>query len=150
MLPRIIKAGVKGVIYFVLIYVAPMLLISQLSRLAPDLFAGYGHLLGLFAAVIIFFVVASELTSGTIFQHAFNVGRALVLIVFFVLALNGGIISLNLNVESVPINVLADLRIYLIMLITIDLIGLARSILQAVNFLSEKAEQQLPMPKPVE
>jgi hypothetical protein len=57
---------------------------------------------------------------------------------------------LNLNVESVPINVFADLRIYLIMLITIDLIGLAKSILQAVNFLSERAEQQLPLPRPVE
>jgi len=150
MLPRIVKAAVKGAIYFALLYLVPTLLISQISRLVPDIFADYGQLLGLFAAVIIFFVVASELTSRTIFQHAFNVGRALVLIVFFVLALNGGIVSLNLNVENAPINIWADLRIYLVILITIDLIGLAKSILQAVNFLSERAEQQLPLPRPVE
>jgi len=150
MLPRIVKATVKGAVYFVFLYLVPQLLISQMAEVAPELFAGYGQLLGLFAAVVIFFVVASELTSGSIFQHAFNVGRALILIIFFVLALNGGIVSLNLNVESVPINIWADLRIYLMMLITIDLIGLARSILQAVSFLSEKAEQQLPSPRPIE
>ncbi len=118
-----------------------MLLISQVSAIAPELFADYTQLLGLFATVVIFFVVASELTSGTIFQHAFNVGKALILIIFFVLALNGGIVSFSLNLQGVPINVWADLKVYLIMLITIDLIGLAKSILQAVNFLSEKSEK---------
>lgn len=150
MLPKIVKAAVKGAIYFVLIYLVPTLLISQISKLAPDFFAGYGQLLGLFAAVMIFFVVASELTSGTIFEHAFNVGRALIIIVFFLLALNGGIVSLNINTEGAPISIWADLRIYLLMLITIDLIVLAKSILQAVNFLSERAEQQLPLLKPAE
>jgi len=148
MLPRIVKAAIKGVLYFVFLYVFPIFLISQVSGFAPELFAGYGQLLNLFVAVVIFFVVASELTSGTIFQHAFNVGKAIILMIFFVLALNGGIVSLNLNVEGMPINVWADLRVYLMMLITIDLLGLAKSILQAVNFLSEKTEQQLPTPQP--
>jgi len=148
MLPRIVKAAIRGVLYFVFLYVFPMFLISQVSGFAPELFAGYGQLLNLFVAVVIFFVVASELTSGTIFQHAFNVGKAIILMIFFVLALNGGIVSLNLNVEGMPINVWADLRVYLMMLITIDLLGLAKSILQAVNFLSEKTEQQLPTPQP--
>jgi hypothetical protein len=142
------KAAVKAVLYFVLLYLVPSLLISQLSEFAPELFADYSQLLRLFVAVVIFFVVASELTSGTIFQHAFNIGKAIILIVFFVLALGGGIISLNLNFESVPINIWADIRVYLMMLITIDLLGLAKSVLQAVNFLSEKAEQQIPIPQP--
>jgi hypothetical protein len=150
MLPRIVKATVKGVVYFILLYAVPRFFVSQLSEVAPELVAGYAQLLGLFAAVVIFFVVASELTSGTIFQHAFNVGKAIILLIFFVLALNGGIVSLSLNLESIPIKILVDLRTYLIMLITIDLIGLARSILQAVSFLSEKAEQQLPALKPAE
>lgn len=150
MFPKIIKAAVKGVVYFILLYVVPRFFISQLSELAPELVGGYAQLLGLFTAIVIFFVVASELTSGTIFQHAFNVGKAIILLLFFVLALNGGIVSLSLNLESVPINFLVDLRIYLIMLITIDLIGLARTVLQAVSFLSEKAEKQLPALKPAE
>jgi len=147
-LPRIVKAAVKAVLYFVFLYLMPTLLISQLSEFAPELFTSYSQLLSLFVAVVIFFVVASELTSGTIFQHAFNIGKAIILIIFYILALKGGTISLNLNVESVPINIWADLRVYLMMLITIDLLGLAKSLLQAVNFLSEKTEQQVPTPQP--
>lgn len=147
MLPRIAKGAVKAVLYFIFLYLVPTMLISQLSEFAPELFANYSQLLRLFVAVVIFFVVASELTSGTIFQHAFNIGKAISLIIFYVLALNGGIISLNLNIESVSINIWADLRVYLMMLITIDLLGLAKSLLQAINFLSEKTEQQVPTPQ---
>lgn len=149
MLPRIVRALIKGLLYFVFLYFVPMFFISQVSAFAPELFASYGQLLDVFVAVVIFFVVASELTSGTIFKYAFNVGKAIILIVFFVLALNGGVVSLSLNFEGTNIGIWADLRIYLVILITIDLLGLAKSILQAVNFLSEKAEQQLPKPQPI-
>lgn len=150
MLPRIVKAAIKGLLYLVFLYALPMLFISQVSEIAPELFAGYGQLLNIFIAIIIFFVVAGELTSGTIFQHAFNIGKAIILIIFFVLALSGGIVSLNLNLGGMNINIWVDLRIFLIMLITIDLLGLAKNILQAVNFLSEKTEQQLPRLQPAE
>lgn len=151
MLPRIAKAVVKGILYFVIFYVFPMFLVSQVSQLAPQLFADYGQTLFMFAAVLIFFAVASELTSGTIYQHALNIGKAIILMVFFVLALNGGIIKLDLDlIETQRISILADVRIYLLMLIAIDLLGLAKSVLQAVNFLSEKADRQLPQPRPAE
>jgi hypothetical protein len=123
-----------------------MFIISSLSGLAPGVFTDYGQLLNVFVAIIIFFVVASELTSGTILQHAFNIGKALILMVFIVLALEGGIVSINFQ----GINIVADLRLYLFMLLTIDFLGLAKSVLQAVNFLSEKTESQLPTPSPKE
>jgi len=144
MLPRIVKAVIKGLLYFVFLYVLPMFLISQVSSVAPELFAGYGNLLNLFAGIVIFFVVASELTSGTIFQHGFNIGKAIILIAFFVLAFNGGFVELEVR----GIRIWTDLRILLVVLIALDLLGLAKSILQAVNFLSEKAEKQLPPPQP--
>lgn len=151
MLPRIIKAVIMGLLYFVLFYAVPMLLVSQVSRFAPELFSDYGQIVTLFAAVVIFFVVAGEITSGTIFQHAFSIGRALILIIFFVVALDGGIVKLNVDViENMPINITADLRVYLMMLIVIDLIGLAKSVLQALNFLSERTEKQLPQPQPAD
>jgi len=150
MLPRIVKATIKAVFYFVFLYVLPRFLISQLAELAPEIFGLYGQYLNVFVAIVIFFVVASELTSGTIFQHAFNIGKAIILIMFFVLAFNGGIVSFDLNMEGPPIGIWADLRIYLAMLIFIDLLGLAKTILQAVNLLSEKAEQQLPAVQPKE
>lgn len=150
MLPKIAKAVVKGLLYFVLLYMVPMFLISQVAGPAPAFFGDYQQILTVFAALVIFFAVAGELTSGTIYQHALNIGKALILIIFFVLALNGGIVSMDLEVmEGQQISIMADLRIFLMMLIAIDLLGLAKSVLQAVNFLSEKAEGQVPQPQPV-
>ena len=148
MLPRIVKATVKAVLYFILLYFIPTLIVSQLSAMAPEIFGVYENYLAIFAAIVIFTVVASELTAGTIFQHVFNIGRALILIVFFILALQGGIISQDIAVEPVRLHFIVDLRVYLAMLISIDLLSLAKSMLQAVSFLSERVEQQHPTPQP--
>jgi hypothetical protein len=148
MLPRIVKATVKAVLYLILLYIIPMMIVSQLAAMAPEIFADYMDYLTIFAAIVIFSVVASELTAGTIFQHAFNIGRALILIVFFILALRGGIISQDIAVESFHVHFLVDLRIYLAMLISIDLLNLAKSLLQAISFLSERVEQGHPTPQP--
>jgi hypothetical protein len=144
MLPRVVKAVIKGSLWFIFLYVVPMLIISSLSKFAPEIFSSYEQLLPVFVAIILFFVVASELTSGTIFQHAFNIGKALILMILIVYALQGGIISIDI----MNIHIFADLRIYLAMLLTIDLLGLAKNVLQAINFLSEKTESQLSTPKP--
>jgi len=144
MLPKIVKAVVKGLLWFIFLYVVPMFIISSLSTLAPELFSRYEQLLPIFVTFTLFFVVASELTSGTIFQHAFNIGKALILMIFIVVALEGGIVALDFQV----LHLVADLRVYLAMLLTIDLLGLAKSVLQAINFLSEKTESQLPTPSP--
>ena len=151
MLPRVAKALAKGLVYFVLFYALPMFLVRQVSGFAPGFFADYEQLVTLFAAVIIFFAVATELTSGTIYQHALNIGKALILIMFVVLAFDGGIMKLDLDIaEGQRIGIIADLRVYLMMLVAIDLLGLARSVLQAVNFLSDKTEKQVPQPQPYE
>jgi len=144
MLPRIVMAVIKGLLWFVLLYVVPMLIISSLSKFAPEIFSSYGHLLQVFVAIVLFFVVASELTSGTILQHAFNIGKALILMIFIVIGLQGGIVALDFQ----GFHVVADLQIYIAMLLTIDLLGLAKNVLQAINFLSEKDESQLPAPSP--
>lgn len=151
MLPRITKALVKGLLYLVLFYALPMFLVRQVSGFAPRLFADYEQLVTLFAAVVIFFAVTTELTSGTIYQHALNIGKALILIIFLVLALGGGVMKLDLDVmEGQRIGIVADLRIYLMMLVAIDLLGLAKSVLQTVKFLSDETEKQMPQLQPQE
>ena len=144
MLPRVIKAVIWGLLWFVFLYALPMLLISILSRIAPTLFERYGLYLDVFIITILFFVVASELTAGTIFQHALNIGKALILMMFIVYALSGGIVAIDLE----NIHVVADLRIYLLMLLMIDFLGLAKDVLQAINFLSERTEKQRSTPSP--
>lgn len=151
LLPRIAKAAIKGIIYFALFYILPIFLVSQLSQFAPQLFAQYEHTVTVFAAILIFFVVASELTSGSIYQHALNIGKALILILFFVFALNGGILKLDIDIAGTQrVSLVANLTIFLLMLIAVDLLGLAKSVLQAVNFLSAKTDRQIPMPRPAD
>jgi hypothetical protein len=113
---------------------------SALPEGVPNVFSMYEQVFGIFTIVIIFFAIASEITSGTIFQQMFNIGKALVLMVLIVLTLESGIIKVNFQ----NICITADLTFYLAMLLTIDLVGLAKSVLQVINFLSEKAERQLP------
>lgn len=150
MLPRIAKAAVKGILYLIFLYIVPLLIVAQLSAIAPDMFSTYIGYLTIFAAIIIFFVVASELTAGTIYQHALNIGRAIVLIFFFILVLQGGIVSRDFVAQSYNFHFVVDLRIYLAMLISIDLLSLGKSVLQAINFLSQRVEQQYPTPQPAE
>ncbi len=135
-LPKVLKATVMGLLWFFLLYVLPTLLLSEL---AEEAFPGYTQLFSTFAIVIVFFVVVSELLAGTIFQYALNIGKTLVFIGFFISALNGGF--LELDFETVHIE--ADLRVYLAMLLTINFLGLAKSLLQAIDFLAKKTERQI-------
>lgn len=135
-LPRALKATVMGLLWFFLLYIIPTLLLSEL---AEEVLPGYTQLLSTFAIVIVFFVVVSELLAGTIFQHVFNIGKALVFMAFFIYALNGGFIAFDLEFVHIE----ADLRVYLAMLLTIDFMGLAKSLLQTIDFLAKKTERQL-------
>lgn len=138
--PRITKAVIKGFLWFLLLYMVPMLILSMVS--APiDFFQEYTTYIGVFAAIAVFFVVIAELLSKTVFQHACNIAKALVMMVFFVHALNGGFLTVNF--ETIRISV--DLRVYLAMLLAISFLGLAKSALQTLNFLSEKiTDDKLP------
>lgn len=136
MIPKVLKATVMGLLWFFLLYALPTLLLSELLE---EVLPGYTQLLSIFAIVIVFFVVVSELLAGTIFQYAFNIGKALVFMAFFIYALNGGFIAFDLEFVHIE----ADLRVYLAMLLTIDFLGLVKSLLQAIDFLGKKTERQL-------
>jgi nitrate/nitrite transporter NarK len=151
MMPRVAKATIKGLLFLLLFYIIPMFFLSQVAGFAPQLSEDFQQRVAVFAAIAIFFAVATELTSGTIYQHALSIGRALILIVYFVIALEGGILKMDLDIiEGQQVSIMADLRTYLMILISIDLLGLAKSVLQMVNFLSERTEKQLPQPLPRE
>lgn len=128
-----------GLLWFFLLYVFPTFLLCQLPTQAREMLQSYTQVLSSFAIVIVFFVVVSELLTGTIFQHVLNIGKALVFMAYFIYALNGG--SIAFDFESMHIE--ADLTVYLAMLLVIDLLGLAKSLLQAINFLVKKTESQL-------
>ena len=143
--PRVAKAALRGFIMFLLTYLLPALMME--AFMSPELPfgefpSGYMVLFYAFSAIVVFFAVATELFSGTILQHAFSIGRALVLIIYFVYALNGGILTSTFQIpgQQQVMRVFADLRAFLAVLIFINLLGFAKGMLQAIKFLSGKAE----------
>ena len=125
------KAALIGLATFLLVYFIPTLLFP-ISVLPAE----YEPLLHLFVAIMVFFAVAIELFSETIIHHALKIARNVVLMAFFVYSFNGGIVAVDVEM----VHVIVDLRVLLAMLILINLLNLARNILGAVNFLSEKNE----------
>ena len=127
--PRVVKAVLSGIIIYLAFYF--------LSSFIPEvLFLGYEQLVFVFTMILIVFTVLHELSAGTILQYAFSFARALLLIIYFVYALNGGIITANMGTMRLTI----DIRVFLAMLISVNILGLTKSMFEAINFLSGKEE----------
>jgi hypothetical protein len=92
-----------------------------------------------FMMIYIALMIIGELTSGSIFQHFFGAAKALFVIGYLLLSLNGGIFGFSLE----GINLMIDLRLFLMIATLLGLLGLAKSVLQAINYMSEKAEPML-------
>ena len=75
----------------------------------------------MFLAIAVFFAVARQLFSGTILQHVLSVAKAL-----------------TPPIGEATSKIIADLRVFLAMLILIYSLGLAKSIIQAINFLASE------------
>jgi len=139
--PRAIKAALWGFITFLMYYIPYRLLLIP-ALMFPEIFPlGINTLFNAFVAIAVFFAVAVQLFSGTILQHVFGVARALTLIVYFIYAFEGGIITLTPSIGEATLKIIADIRIFLAMLILIYLLGLAKSIIQAINFLASEKDQ---------
>ena len=58
------------------------------------------------------------------------------MILYLIFALNGG--TVGITVQNV--NLVVDLHLFLVVAILLGLVGFAKSVLQAINFLNEKTE----------
>jgi uncharacterized ion transporter superfamily protein YfcC len=122
-----IKATLVYMLYFVL---SPYL--AALSTVAP----GFAETIELFVAITIVLMILSDLTANTIYQCFINVGRAIFMIGYLVFALGDGV--LNIGLESFSLTV--DLTVFYAIAGMLGLLGLARSVMQAINFMSQRAE----------
>ena len=133
--PRIIKAALLVIITYLALY-----FLSAFIEPFQSFFPWYAPTTNLFAAVFMIFLVAGVFTSGTIYQYVFGVARALVMMIFFIYVLNGGIVALAVPVEGASVNVMVDLTVILAMLVLICLLGIGKNVVQAINFVSAKVE----------
>jgi len=132
---RVFKAASWGFITYLLVYY-PLMLIYSFEALP----FGYNQLFNVFLTMIVFFAVVTKLFSGTILEYAFSIAKTLIIITYFFYVFNGGVISLTVPVSGTTVNLVLDLRAFLAMLIFVNLLALAKSVLQAMNFLARKAE----------
>ncbi len=128
------KATIKGLIAYVIYFFAWSFL-SPLSQLIP----GLQQMIETFVAIYIVLMVLGELTSGTIYQHFFNAAKALFIIAYMLMSLKGGMFGFSFENVSLMI----DLRMFVVIAMLLSLLSLAKSVLQAIDFMNEKAEPRL-------
>ena len=137
--PRILKAVIWGSLTFLIVYYLPMMFYPQ-DILPID----YITPLIQFAAIAVFFAVAGQLFSGTIIGCGFGVARAIVVIAYFFMVSEGGVFSLTLPFGENIVNLAFDLSLFLLMIIAVNLLGIAKNILEAISILSEDANEIKP------
>ncbi|MEM3596945.1 MAG: hypothetical protein QXJ53_02280 [Candidatus Bathyarchaeia archaeon] len=128
---KALKATVKGLLFYALYFVSWMF-VAPVANMVP----GLREAVETFVAVYITFMIVGEFTSGTIFQFFFAAARDLFVIGYLLISLNGGLIGGSFQ----NINFVLDIRIFLMLTVLLGLLGLAKTVLQAINYVSEKAE----------
>jgi hypothetical protein len=125
------KAAIKTLVV-VIIY----MIVSQLLAPASSYVPGLQQMLQNFVVVYIALMVISDLTSGTIFQYIFSAARSGFVIAFLIISLKSGIFSYTFG----NVSLMVDLRVILVVVMLLELLGMARSVIQEIDFISQKAE----------
>jgi hypothetical protein len=128
---RALKAAIKGILFYIIYFVLSQLL-APVSTLVP----GLQQMIETFFIVYIVLMIVGDLTSGTIYQHFFNVTEALFVIGYLLFSLRRGVFGTSFE----NVSLMVDLRLFLVIAVLLSLLGLAKTVLQAINYMSEKAE----------
>ena len=128
---RIVKATVKAIlIYLVYFLLAPML--APLFGLIP----GFMESIEVFVAVYIALMILSDLTAKTVFQYFFQTARDLFFMGYLLLSMGDGVFNTSYENFSLTVN----LTLFYTVAVLLSVLGLARTILQAINFMHERTE----------
>lgn len=140
-LPRVLKAAFWGFLMG-----GETLLFSSLPmfREIPFLPSGYEPFFYGSMAVFVSFEVAIQLSSGTILQYALGAARALAVMMMLIFLSDGGVMTMTIPIEAVTLQLVLDFSVFLAMFLLISLLGIAKNVLQAICFLSERVEQLPP------
>ena len=128
---RVAKAAVKAILFYLLYF----LLTSMLSPLF-GMIPGFSESIEAFVIVYIVLMILGDLTSKTVFQHFFNTTRSLFFIGYLILSMGDGMFSANYESFSLTVN----FTLFYAIAATLSLLGFARTILQAINYVHEKSE----------
>ena len=128
---KALKATIKAVIFYA-VYFILWSFVAPIAQIVP----GVQQTVETFVAVYITLMIISDLTSGTIYQHFFNAAKTLFVIGYFILSLKGGVLGFTFE----NVNLMVDIRLFLAIAMLLSLLGFAKSVLQAINYMNERAE----------
>jgi len=128
---KALKATVKAVLFYTVYFIIWSFL-SPITQIVPSV----QQTVEIFVMVYIVLMIVGEFTSGTIYQHFFSVAKALFVIGYLILSLRGGVLEASYQ----NVNLMVDIRLFLTVAILLSLLGLSKSVLQAINYVNEKAE----------
>jgi hypothetical protein len=100
-----------------------------------------------FLYIFIGFEVAIQLLKGTIIQYALGFARGLATMIFLVFVTNGGLISLSSSSSQIPTPqgttflLTIDLKLIVAVFLIFSLLSIIKNLFQAIDFLSDKAEE---------
>jgi hypothetical protein len=126
---NVLKATIKGMIFYAIYFIISIFLTPVFDAI-PSL----QHTVETFVAVYISLIVIGEVLSGTIYKHLFNIAKAVFVIIYLIFSLEGGIVSTTVH----EVRLTLDLRMFLTAATLLSLLGLAKSMFQAIDFLNER------------
>jgi hypothetical protein len=134
---RVAKAAVKAILVYLLYFLlAPML--------GPffDMVPGFMESLEVFVAFYIVLMILGDITAKTVFHLFFTIAQALFFMGYLLLSMGDGVFSTSYENFNLTVN----LTMFYTIAVTLSLLGLARTILQAINFMHGKAETSSDLP----
>lgn len=131
---RATKATLKAVLYYAVFLVVWSFLVP-VSEYVPEI----QHVAETFVTIYIILMVIGEFTSGTIYAQAFNVSRALFVIFYLLMSLQSGVFSMSIQ----DVSLIVDLSFLIVFAMLLGLLGVAKSIMQAINYMAQKAETSI-------
>jgi len=109
-------------------------MLTPLSRFFPRVNA----LIETYVEIFVVFTILSDLTKDTIYQPILGMGKAFIFIGYTLYALNTGIVTQT--IQSITFSV--NLQVFLLMIILIGTLDFAKSLLQIINHIANKAETE--------
>ena len=131
---RASKATIKGSIFYGAYFV-----LSQYMAPIFTVVPSFQQTIESFVIAYTVLLIAGELTGGTVYQHFLNVAKALFVVGYLMLSMKSGVIELTLS----SIRIAVDFRLILTSAVLLSLLGVAKAVLQAVDYMSEKAESPI-------
>lgn len=150
--PRVLRATLWGFIMggemLILLFMPDIG--GKFQEFLPAEQMGFSYFLFIFVG----FEVAIQLLRGTIVQYVLGMARALTSMIALVFITNGGIMSFTISSSpeiplpsGVVISFTAGFRVVLGVFLILSSLSIIKNLFQAINFLSEKAEEPVILPE---